>query len=413
MKVANFGPLQAMGTLRPEDYVNYLKMISSGNKGVKKPQFHATISAKGKSYDKQDLTAIATNWLGRMGYSDQPYLIIFHKDTGNNHVHIVSTRIGRDGKKISSAFEHNRAIQNLNQVLGMDEQLNARQDVDKALAYQFSTKAQMMMILESMGYKVKEQSGQLLLIKFGKQQMDLSLAVVMEKVKHHQPDAERRAQLKAIFHKYCAEYPTSIYRQDVILAGGETKPGEAFTSDFAEFLKEKMGVQLIFHSKEGKDPYGYSILDHNSKSVWKGGEIMPLAQLLGTQVSKQRGVDTASSVRSLSGMLLSDEVKYYYRTLLQAALSNYPDLQQGLLELDLSLSENRDGLMLIDKSTQTAIPVSALLPRHEIAALVGNHQESFAHTDTIPAVLLTDDVDDQQIHGMRRRRQRKARTNTR
>jgi len=27
MKVANFGPLQGLGTLRPQDYINYLKLV--------------------------------------------------------------------------------------------------------------------------------------------------------------------------------------------------------------------------------------------------------------------------------------------------------------------------------------------------------------------------------------------------
>jgi len=411
MKVGNFGPLQALETLRPEDYVNYLKMISARNKGVKAPQFHAAISAKGKSYDKEVLTAIATDWLARMGYAAQPYLIIFHRDTANNHVHIVSTRIDREGRKISSAFEHNRAIQNLNQVLGLDDRMLATQDVGKAFSYQFGTKAQFMMILEAMGYKLKVQSGQLMLIKFGKQQMELSLADVLKKANNYQPDAERRVQVKAIFHKYSRQYSTSLYKQEAVLPGGETKAGEVFTSDFAKYLEDKMGIQLLFHSKEGKDPYGYSILDHTSKTVWKGSEITPLAQLIGAQVGGKRPIEGSGSVPAFFG--LSEEVRHYYQTLLKAAISNYPDLRQGLRELDLGLAANNKGVILINKATNIAIPVSALLPTHELMTLREQYPQTFTYPDVISPVMLTDDVDDQQIHGMRRRRQRKARTNTR
>jgi len=56
-----------------------------------------------------------------MGYGEQPFLIVYHNDTDNNHVHMVSTRIDRTGKTISSSFENNRAIQNLNKILGLDE----------------------------------------------------------------------------------------------------------------------------------------------------------------------------------------------------------------------------------------------------------------------------------------------------
>src|ERR1700733_13158856 len=108
MKVANFGPLQGLDRLRPEDYRHYLKTLAVQNTRVKKPQFHAAISAKGKTYDKAALTEIATRWLVSMGYGEQPYLIIYHKDTGNNHVHVVSVRVDRNGKKISSGFENIR-----------------------------------------------------------------------------------------------------------------------------------------------------------------------------------------------------------------------------------------------------------------------------------------------------------------
>ena len=59
MLVKNFSALQGLINLRPEDYKNYLKMVSSTNKAVKKPQFHVAISAEGRSYDKNQLPRIA------------------------------------------------------------------------------------------------------------------------------------------------------------------------------------------------------------------------------------------------------------------------------------------------------------------------------------------------------------------
>src|SRR5690606_29651000 len=92
MKVQNFGALQALNLLRPQDYRNYLEAISARNSRIKYPQFHVVISAKGRSHSKEELTITAEQWLKGMGYGEQPYLLIFHKDTSNNHIHIVSTR---------------------------------------------------------------------------------------------------------------------------------------------------------------------------------------------------------------------------------------------------------------------------------------------------------------------------------
>jgi len=413
MKVANFGPLQALGTLRTEDYINYLKMISARNRRVKEPQFHAAISAKGKSHDKHALTTIAVEWLGRMGYAEQPYLIIFHKDTAHNHVHVVSNRIDRNGKKISSAFEHNRAIQNLNKVLGLDEQFSASQDLNKALAYQFGTKAQFMMILENMGYKIKELDGALSLIKFGKQHGGVDLRIVLEKAKQYHPLAERRVQLKALFHKYSLLHNTSLYEQEISLPCGLDKSSGTYTSELANYLKEKMGVHLVFHSKEGKLPYGYTVLDHSVKIVWKGSEIMRLAELLAVKVVGGVVNKSTDVMKIVPASQLNGEVKDYYQTLLKAAQHNYPDLKQGLNEQELSLSETQNGLILSDVPMQISIPADALLAPEELQDLRETYQQLVVHSAYIPPISIADDVDDQQIHGMRRRRQKKTRTNTR
>ena len=72
MMVANFGALQGLQNLRPEDYKNYLKSVSANNRAVKKPQFHAAISAEGKSYDKHALAEIAIQWLEKIGIKVEP-----------------------------------------------------------------------------------------------------------------------------------------------------------------------------------------------------------------------------------------------------------------------------------------------------------------------------------------------------
>src|SRR6202012_2550659 len=145
VKVSGFGALQGLSELRPEDYKNALKAVSALNKGVKSPQFHVAISAPGKTHARYQLTAIAEEWLKLMGYVDQPYLIVFHQDTANNHVHIVSTRITKEGKTINRDFEHIRGIKNLNKVIGLDEKQEVKAHIAKALAYRFSTMAQFKM----------------------------------------------------------------------------------------------------------------------------------------------------------------------------------------------------------------------------------------------------------------------------
>jgi hypothetical protein len=422
MKVSGFGPLQGLETLRPEDYKNYLKMVSAQNKRVSKPQFHAVISAKGKGYDKASLTEIAIRWLSQMGYADQPYLVVYHNDTGNNHVHLVSTRIGKDGKKISSGFENIRAIQNLHKVLGLDEKQRINLDVQKALSYQFKTRAQFKMILESAGYILKETGGNLQIIKSGILQDEIKLMLIDERIHQNQPDTDRIKQLKAIFYKHGAEHDTKLMPVNSGPAGRDKINLNGYTSNFAAYMQDKHGIALIFHFKDDKPPYGYSIIDHAEKGVYKGSDILQMKILMAMQQDKSV-VDQKMPSKLLPPVPETYELtanREYYRALLSAALNNYPDLKQGLHHQGLEVMRHGDELYLADPEADQYIPVSLLLdgactllmeryyglrPEPEIAMININRP--------IAAIQIAEDIDDEAIHGRNRRRKKKARTNSR
>jgi len=380
MKVANFGALQGLGQLRPEDYRGYLQAISSQNKRVSFPQFHAVISAKGKQYDKEALTDIATQWLEAMGYGDQPYLIVYHKDTANNHVHIVTTRIGRDGKKISSSFENIRAISNLNRIMGVDEKRSVNDDIKQALGYSFSTKAQFMLLLETKGYTLKENAGELSVIKFGINQGTVQLEQVQAIINKGQANTARKAQLKAIFHKYAAGYDSAGLQQ---------------------ILHQKFGIELVFHAKGGQAPYGYTIIDHAAKTVFKGGEVMALKTLLGKAESSNKAIDFKIS-------RAEKKQRYYYASLLKAALFNYPDFVQGLQHLGLAIIQKDGAYVLADSEASIFLDCRDLLSEKTYVHLV-QALEQQTYTAPVPAINLAHDVDDEATHGRRRRKQIRSR----
>jgi type IV secretory pathway VirD2 relaxase len=101
------GELMLMKTFPPssmreqsEQVRDYFKSISKSDK-VKKPQFHAVISTKFQAHPKEELTKVADDFMHEMGYGNQPYIVVFHNDTENNHVHIVSTRVDKETEKRS------------------------------------------------------------------------------------------------------------------------------------------------------------------------------------------------------------------------------------------------------------------------------------------------------------------------
>jgi len=420
MRVAGFGALNALGVLKPEDYKNHLKAVSALNKRVTHAQFHATISTKGREHDKYALTQIATEWLNKMGYGDQPYLIIFHNDTANNHVHIVTTRVDRQGKKISSAFEKVRGSQHLNNILGLDEKHSAKQDFEKALTYSFATKAQFMMILESQGYVLREKDGKLEVMKFGVQQGEVSLAVIEQRLRK-QDNSTRLKQLKAIFHKYASQYDTTLVPNTTALPGAYAKITKGFTSDFTACLKEKLGLELVYHASGDKPPYGYTIIDHATKMVVKGGEVMPLKELLSIPLGKKYFDEQAYDKKLAAEKLqqVDESNRQYYAAMLKAALHNYPDLVQGLQHLGLTIIRQGDSYTLADTGARVFIDIGDLLDENEYRHLAACYSQwaenntGFQQHAYVPGVYIAPDIDDEAIHGRKRRRKKAGRSNQR
>ena len=51
------------------------------------------------------LRDIAREYMERMGYGEQPYIVFKHKDISREHLHLVSLRVDENGHKLSHDFE--------------------------------------------------------------------------------------------------------------------------------------------------------------------------------------------------------------------------------------------------------------------------------------------------------------------
>jgi hypothetical protein len=244
----------------PEMYIAYLEALADCTpKNIKNRQFHAIISTKGREHDEVFMEEISKKWMDKMGYGNQPYLLYFHGDTANNHIHIVSSRITIEGKRINPYMEGRRAGIAIRELMNEDLSIKAAFDINDVLQnYSFSTEAQFKLVLEKRGWKVREKDGNIDLIKFVKQG-SIEKNKIAEKVQKYAENKQRINQLRAIFNKYSG-LPTE---------------------QFIDFMRKNFGVEVVFHQSKGHSkPYGYTVIDHHNKIVMKGGEIMPLDALL-------------------------------------------------------------------------------------------------------------------------------------
>lgn len=74
--------------------------------------FHASLnpSPEDKLTDEQ-LREIAQEYMERMGYSKQPYIVFKHKDISREHLHLVSLRVDEQGRKLPHDFEARRSME--------------------------------------------------------------------------------------------------------------------------------------------------------------------------------------------------------------------------------------------------------------------------------------------------------------
>jgi hypothetical protein len=81
------------------------------NQKTEKPVLHVSLNPdpKDKLSDEQ-LSETAQIYMDKMGYGDQPYVVFKHEDIERHHLHIVSLRVDKDGRKINDKFEHRRSM---------------------------------------------------------------------------------------------------------------------------------------------------------------------------------------------------------------------------------------------------------------------------------------------------------------
>lgn len=78
---------------------------------TEKPVIHVSLNPHpdDRLTDKE-LTEMAHEYMKRMGYGDQPYIIVKHEDIDRHHLHIISVRVDEQGKRINSDFTHKRSL---------------------------------------------------------------------------------------------------------------------------------------------------------------------------------------------------------------------------------------------------------------------------------------------------------------
>ena len=265
IEMRNFGTVGLAGRPTTEELTGYLRKYSSTNSRIRKPQFHVAVSCKGREMTESELLDFAHRYLREMGYAEpgQPWLIYSHHDTDNTHLHIITSRVAPDSRKITHSHERRRSQEVIDRILGNDRKKKTEDDIAAARQYTFSSFAQFKAIMVSIGYEVYQKEGKVFIKHGGKVQRQIPLAEVEQLFKSGYRERARCRQLRSILKKY----------RDV--------------SSGKEELKEKFGIDLVFFGRKDA-PYGYMIVDHANRTVINGARVLSTEQLLDFATPEQR-----------------------------------------------------------------------------------------------------------------------------
>lgn len=431
MKVGNIRHCENDLNISPEEVKDYMIAFSKVNERKKNTQFHATISANGRELDKHLLTEIAEKYLNKMGYIDTPYIIVFHKDTNNNHVHIVSTRVGVDGKSISDSNEIYRT-NSIRKELMQEYGISIEKDVDQFLEYNFESENQLISLLKKEGFTLGKSNDQINIYYGG----DLKRTLNKNEIKYSQLDKSRAKQIKALIVKYSQEYNSSLSPVYQKLKSDQLGDVVAYRSDLTDYLKSKFGLEFHFHYSENKKPFGYSVFDHSKKNVFKGSDILKLNLLINHQpksIEKENqykkdkliqkvlsfNIGTLNQLQVLAkyykipeyhltvnDIKLTEHERNYYQVLLDYHFKNggWDDIRK----LGITPIKSNDELMLIDNSSLRIINSSDYLSS-DIIRSYSQYAFDNSNSNNQNKDLgiqwgwdIADDVDDEKVYGRER-----------
>jgi hypothetical protein len=82
--------------------INYLLKRMKLNENVKRNSVHISLNfdPSEKNLSREKLLQITVVYMQKLGFSEQPFLVYQHHDAGHPHLHLVTTNIEADGKRV-------------------------------------------------------------------------------------------------------------------------------------------------------------------------------------------------------------------------------------------------------------------------------------------------------------------------
>ncbi|GHT76744.1 mobilization protein [Bacteroidia bacterium] len=284
-----------------EDFLRW--MPSPEHLPTAKPVIHISINPhpEDKLSDEQ-LSDIGREYMEKLGYGGQPYVVFKHSDIEREHIHIVSLRVDSGGKLIKDSFERKRCTEISRQ---LEQQYNLHLvdgkkqgegwqfspiDISKgnlkrqiaavikpaASMYHFQTMGEYRALLSIYNTGVDEVKGEL----HGKPYRGLVYSALDESGNKAGTPLKSSLFGKSVgydalekhFEKSKEQIKQHGFREKTRIAVGDALRNSRNEKGFRAALQEK-GIDLVLRKNEEGRIYGATFIDHNERCVLNGSRL--------------------------------------------------------------------------------------------------------------------------------------------
>ena len=293
----------ADGQFNASACMNDFMQFVPGHFRTEKPVFHVSLNPHPDDRLTDDqLENIGREYMEKLGYGNQPYLIFKHEDIGREHIHIVSLRVDSNGKKIDGYKEHERSKEiteqlerkyNLLPAEGQKRSENweltpvdiSKGDLKKQIAsvvkplasmYHFQSMGEYKAVLSLYNIHVEELKGE---VK-GKSYRGLLYSVMDDKGNKVGNPLKSSIFGKSVgydglekrMEKSAERIKSKNLKTRTLKAVSEAKQSSQSESEFRAKLRQQ-GIDVLFRRNDEGRIYGATFIDHTTRTVLNGSRL--------------------------------------------------------------------------------------------------------------------------------------------
>ncbi|MBF04840.1 MAG: relaxase [Flavobacterium sp.] len=283
---------------------NSFQAYLAANRKTEKPVVHISLNPDPDDrVNNNDYKAIAKDYMEKMGYGKQPFIVFKHNDIERSHIHIVTVCVNEEGRKISDAFEKRKsmaACRELEHKYNLKNAVEQKQnrtepvfkpvnykagDIKSQMAavirylpkyYQYTTLGTYNALLSLFNVTAGEVKGQyngtarqglvyFALNEKGEKASNPFKASLFGKSAGHK-------ELQSHFEKSKTQLQNSPSRSILKTTIQKTILATKNETEFKAGLKE-LGINTVVRRTADNRIYGITFIDHQSRSVWNGSQL--------------------------------------------------------------------------------------------------------------------------------------------